>query len=767
MEFVNPSLIAFASGGLIPIIIHLLHRQRFRRIRWGAMQFLLNAIKKTQRRIRLENLLLLLIRILIMVLLAFAIARPLVKSHAWALPFDSNTNYIFVMDVSYSMAYKRAQATALELAKRRAREMLEKIQFSSEDTFTLILLSDYPEIPLKSAKKKETALEAIEEIELTDYGTSMPRTFALIEDRIRYSGNVDKRIYLFTDMQRTAWETGNEAELIRFQKQLERLSKDDRIRFFFIDVGEENAVNAAIVGIETSDRVPTVKARTSFIAHLYNFSDIPLERMTVSMLVNGVNKAERIVSVDPRSLAQVTFEHEFLEAGPYRIRFSIDPDFLSKDDSRYLALDVKDAVRILLVDGNPGSGLDSGTKFVQLALDPLGEGRMFQVDVKTSDTLPIEELDRYEAVFWADVQFLSPEKLERIRDYVRSGGGLFIALGPRVDREFYNKELWEEGQGLLPAKLTEIRGVEREKIEAGRETPFHLHRIRLEHPLWRTFRDEKLAEMLGQIEFGQYWGLEGYEAGSVLASFQGPIDTPAFLEKRFGEGRVILYGSTLNKEWTLFPTRNPYLPVMIDAARFLASRPLSNRNLHIGDSIHHSLPVSQWAPDFRLDHVDPTVAGSRTVSAEKPSPGQRRVSIHYPAPAARDEDPVKEQDPEGRLPTETELRNEGIRFAGHYRLEYPEPNRPPLAYFAVNLGSRSSDADALTRSESNLERTSPEELRRRYPGFKFEMLFHGKSDREAAVAPPASSLWRFILFAVLALLLTESVLACVFGRRKE
>ena len=76
MGFFNPALLWFALGGAIPIIIHLLHRQKFRRVRWAAMEFLLAALKKTQRWMRLENLILLLVRILIMIALALAVARP-------------------------------------------------------------------------------------------------------------------------------------------------------------------------------------------------------------------------------------------------------------------------------------------------------------------------------------------------------------------------------------------------------------------------------------------------------------------------------------------------------------------------------------------------------------------------------------------------------------------------------------------------------------------------------------------------------------------
>src|SRR5882672_5185422 len=104
MNFFNPGLLWFALGGAIPVIIHLLHRQKYRRVRWAAMEFLLAALKKTQRRLRLENLILLLLRILIMIILAIAISRPFVKASALGLPGDSNTQHFLVIDNSYSMA---------------------------------------------------------------------------------------------------------------------------------------------------------------------------------------------------------------------------------------------------------------------------------------------------------------------------------------------------------------------------------------------------------------------------------------------------------------------------------------------------------------------------------------------------------------------------------------------------------------------------------------------------------------------------------------
>src|SRR5438552_18326323 len=102
MGFFNPALLWFALGGAIPVIIHLLHRQKLKRVRWTAMESLLAALKKTRRRMQLENLLHLLLHILIMIILALAIARPLFREAPVEALGDSDTHHYIVTDQPYN-----------------------------------------------------------------------------------------------------------------------------------------------------------------------------------------------------------------------------------------------------------------------------------------------------------------------------------------------------------------------------------------------------------------------------------------------------------------------------------------------------------------------------------------------------------------------------------------------------------------------------------------------------------------------------------------
>jgi len=83
MSLLTPALFAAGLAAVaIPILIHLLARQRRKPIEWAAMRFLIEAFKKHRRRLQLEQLLLLAVRCLVLALLGFALARPILQGTA-------------------------------------------------------------------------------------------------------------------------------------------------------------------------------------------------------------------------------------------------------------------------------------------------------------------------------------------------------------------------------------------------------------------------------------------------------------------------------------------------------------------------------------------------------------------------------------------------------------------------------------------------------------------------------------------------------------
>src|SRR5438309_665939 len=103
MSFLNPIMLAGLIAISVPIIIHLLNRRRFQKVVWAAMRFLKLSVEQNQRRMQIEDLILLALRCLLLALLALALARPALMSNSKDVFGQSKVTGAIILDNSYSM----------------------------------------------------------------------------------------------------------------------------------------------------------------------------------------------------------------------------------------------------------------------------------------------------------------------------------------------------------------------------------------------------------------------------------------------------------------------------------------------------------------------------------------------------------------------------------------------------------------------------------------------------------------------------------------
>ena len=125
MAFLNPLLLFGIIGIASPIIIHLLAKKKIKRVVWAAMRFLQHVVEKNQRRLTLEDVILLLLRCALLVLLAFALARPSFKKGGLAGFGDSNETAIIAIDNSASMSQNDGASSKFEQAQKAAEDVLD------------------------------------------------------------------------------------------------------------------------------------------------------------------------------------------------------------------------------------------------------------------------------------------------------------------------------------------------------------------------------------------------------------------------------------------------------------------------------------------------------------------------------------------------------------------------------------------------------------------------------------------------------------------
>ncbi|MFH1422493.1 MAG: BatA domain-containing protein, partial [Planctomycetota bacterium] len=140
MVFTSATILWFFTLCAIPIIIYILNRRKYKKIMWAAMEYLLQAMKKNRRRLRIENLLLLIIRTAIILILVLGMAGPLLKKGGLLEKFvRPKKNIVVLIDNSFSMAYKSGEKTLLDKAIRVATALIEKLE--SGDRIAVALMN--------------------------------------------------------------------------------------------------------------------------------------------------------------------------------------------------------------------------------------------------------------------------------------------------------------------------------------------------------------------------------------------------------------------------------------------------------------------------------------------------------------------------------------------------------------------------------------------------------------------------------------------------
>lgn len=571
----------------VPLAIHLLNRRRYVVREFAAMEFLRVAYRKQKRRMKVENLLLLILRCLVVVLAALAMALPFVPSDSiLSAVTGGRREVVLIVDRSASMGRLVGPGTTLDdRVLEVIRSRLRALSDERGDAVTLITPGGGATLPTPIGAQPSRVLDAIESGLGEPSGVAdMVAAARVLRDRVRpvRQGRLDVEVY--TDMQRLAWsdETSSLGDIFAQTFDLGGGS----LRIVPVNEGLDAVPNLGVVALELDDPLVLTQDSVPVTATVRNHSDAPRVGVTGSFYQDGTKRdTVRIESIDPRGDALVTLRTRFDVPGAHTVRFELEGDELRFDDTRHLAVDASEGAEVLLVDGRPGGAFDlqGATAYLQLALDPengevtsrfrptvVSRGRFEET---TSD------LWRYDAIVLADVGGLTASAADALASVVSAGTPLMIFTGDAVDPALYEQLFLE--RGLLPARLGPARG---DAEGVGAEDYVTLV---LPEPPPRSltlFADPRLAVLL-QVPVLRRHELDPLPESRVVASFADALgDTsPAIVERALGRGRVVLVGTSADDSWTLWP-RNPalWVPLVQELVGDLVAHDPARRNVPVG-----------------------------------------------------------------------------------------------------------------------------------------------------------------------------------------
>jgi hypothetical protein len=472
--FVHPALLAGIGLASVPLIIHLLNRQRYKPMPWAAMRFVLAAYRRTRRRARLENLLLLLLRMAAIALLALAISRPFTGSRSpLAGLAESRRDVVLVLDASASTGYRAGVESTFERIVARAKEIVLALDGTRDDRVRLLVAGAQPR--LIAWRRPDEALSVIATLdaptdEPLDLASALGEVVRYAEEDTQHSERSSLEIRLLTDLQERSFEGAPrkaDSETPALLEQLDALSKlGARVLVEDLGPGESVPPNLGIDAVETLSPILGPQSTCEIAVSVRNFGDAARAGVRVSLTIGEDQRLPfRPVDVPARGSAKAVFPVVFPTAGPHTLLARVESDRLAFDDVQSRVVIVPPPVRVLLVDGEPAAEIAADeVGYLFAVLDPphgdeilAGSGASpFEPRRIEPHELRDEQLDLadYDVVVLANVESVPADVVERLERWTAAGGALVATLGKRVDAPGFNARLHRaDGSGLLPVEL--------------------------------------------------------------------------------------------------------------------------------------------------------------------------------------------------------------------------------------------------------------------------------------------------------------------------
>ena len=639
-------LAAFAA---VPVVIHLINMMRHRRVKWAAMDFLLASYKKHRNWIWLKQLLLLLARMATMVLIAIMLSvlvhglmNDLRKSMGWdegplaKLLGGKTTHHYVLVDDSFSMTDRAIGTTVFDRANQAVDDIARQASHYQNQRLTLIRFSqatrgsgdlaseqieDVADLNAVAIDKELKELDERRNIfQVTQQTTGSVPALKLVKRLIEQRTSEKAIVYVVSDFRAKEWD--NPAEI---RESMEKL-KQQNAEIQLVNCVKQSRANLAITDISPRSDIRAAGVPTFVNVSVKNFGVTTAKELHVQIRTLSFDKAEE-GGFDPKKA--IGYEEEtktvlfsevqpgqtvtqpvhvlFTKPGKHVIQAKLaedKDDSVSTDNVRLAVVDVLEGAPVLIIEGDAQK---RNAKYLTNALAPGRRETGIRPEVKSIKDLrdaTAEQLAAYHTIYLLSVDQLDDRGRDNLIEYVRNGGTAVITVGPHVNTSFYNVDLYREGQGLLPVSMGREVALESPRDEE-EKTPDILA---TDHPVFEAVSGERNS-FFNWVSVYRYikpdvdWNPELDPNVTVLASLRS--GDPFVVEKRFGDGRVVMFTSSIAPRWDEVPvsdkrvwhnwTRNPtFIVIALKLQSYLTTSQQKDSPMTVGGAIQRKLKTDKY-----------------------------------------------------------------------------------------------------------------------------------------------------------------------------
>lgn len=722
-----PLFLLAALAAAIPVILHLINRQRAKDLPFSTLRFLKISVQKTRRRRRIQDLFLMLLRVAALLLIALGLANMSITNLSALWGGGASAAVAIVLDNSASMGVEDEGKPRIETALAAAGQIMDELKDKDQ---VALFLTGGPRFPEEGRidHTQEKVYQILNQVAVSYERADLAVKVRQARKQLVKSKAKNKQIYVITDLQESCWEGLDKRPEGAPDQSPEELgeeeAKEQEIPVILVDCNRAPKPNVAVQKVTLEATVPVAGLPVKADAVLYNASPKPQQRL-LELYVDGVKHASSpSLEVPSEGTKEYSFQFAFERGGLHRgeVRLIGSEDGCPLDNRRFFAMEVNQGIPVAIVKSQQHEiPYLNDTFYLEQALSPAGSGGWaLRTTSLAASQLATETLSQYAALYLVNLPAPSAAVAERLREYVSGGGNLVWICGENVDPAAYNQMNEQAQRKLLPAPLLDVR---EPAADSGRDSWF-IGQIDKENRALRPLAEP--ASLYQSVLVYKHVRIDA-AAGSGAAVLARLDDgQPLLVQRAVERGKTIMLGTGAHVGWTNMPLRPIFLPLFAGLTFDMAQIEQTRHSAVAGSPI-----VLQFEDQNRPAHVEvvpPSGEMDRFETVDKQ--GQRQKEFRYP----------------------------NTFDVGVYTVRMVDAVRPSQLAVSVNIDPDEAIPTQIARDELE-KRFSPAPLV--FAEDPTDLTSTFKLLREG------ESLWETFLWALLGVLIFETFVSNWFSPKKE
>lgn len=542
LNFLNTAILFAAAAALFPFILHLFSKRKVKTVQFSSIAFLKAMRKHQVRAIKIKQLLLLIIRTLIILAIVLAFARPATKGGY--LGSHASVSTVIIIDNSASMGLSVRDGVLFDLAVKRAQEILGQLG-QSDEAAILATTGDFTDGRADNIfGNPQQASRILDRISLTDLRADLLGVYSNAIELLGERLNLNHEIYILSDLQEVSFSSNEQIA-------------DFEGKTFWAELPIQEISNCGIMDVSFGNQLIEIGTEIPIATTIKSYSTESQDEILVSLYLNDERVAQEDIRLSPGVSEPVNFEISVSTPGYHSGYIELSDDDLLSDNRFYFSFYVPDQFNILLVGRD-----DIDRQLMKLALAPDEKlRRHWSVSEMGYNKIQMARLRDFDVVILSDYESLPRGDVNRLKEFVRRGGGLMINIGQNSDSAHYTTHFED---------LTGVEITSPFPSTFSRSGHYLMSDFNFEHPILQILKDKIDPQTLN---FKTYTlpksRIKDESEVSLMARYSD--GSPAITTAPFGRGRVLYFGCDISPNISDVSEHPFFVPFLVRSCEYLSS----------------------------------------------------------------------------------------------------------------------------------------------------------------------------------------------------